>query len=246
LAKLKKFDAPFQIELYGGEPSLHPNLKEILLGLSDIDHCKKIEIITNLSRPLAYWQEVMTPNLNVCASFHPEHYDDEFINKIKAIKEFAYIRATINLSDNKEHWPLTLSTIEKIQELGVEYNLHYLNNTETWTSNYTQEFFDTFKPLENNVYQKQIAELYHYEFSDGTSKELKDLEIYRNGLHRFKGYQCTPMFYAIDFDGNIKNMCTGNHIKPVLFKKIDLHKQEICPQEFCSCEGMFNFYKVQV
>lgn len=241
LSRLKKFNTDFHIELYGGEPSLHPNIKEIIEGLTKIEHCKKIEIITNLSKPLKFWQELPT-ELKICASYHVNFTDNDFVSKIQNIKKTHYIRVTINLVDQESEWEKTLKIIEQLKEINVEYNLHFLNNTTTWKSNYNSKFFETFKPLERNFYENKVVELYKYEFEDG-KKQLQDIEIYEKGLHRFKGYKCNPRFYSIQFDGSIKNMCTGKSIDKLLFGKSDLDVIEICPNQHCSCEVMFNFPK---
>ena len=241
LSRLKNFNSDFHIELYGGEPSLHPNINEIIKGLTTIEHCKKIEIITNLSKPLKFWQE-LPKELKICASYHVDFTDDDFITKIENIKKTHYIRVTVNLVDDETQWNKILTLIEQLKLIDVEYNLHFLNNTSTWKSNYNSNFFKTFKPLERNLYEKKVIELYKYQFEDG-EKELQDLEIYENGLHRFNGYKCNPRFYSIQFDGSIKNMCTRKPMNKLLFDESDLNVTEICPNQQCACEVMFNFPK---
>lgn len=245
LVKLKKFDAPFDIELYGGEPTLHTNLKYILEELSEIENCKRIEIITNLSRSLSYFKDLNIKNVSVCASYHPQYHDVDFITKLEELKSLdnLYVRTTVNLIDDKKYWPQTLEFIKQLKNCGVDFNLHYLNDTPFWKSNYTEEFFETFKPLEQNSYKGKVANLYEYEFDTGIEK-LQDLEIYRRGLHKFKGFVCKPLFFEIDFEGNVRNMCTRKEFKSLLLKSSELMRNEICPCDFCPCESMFNFYKV--
>lgn len=245
LARLKKFNSPFHIELYGGEPSLHPNINEIIDELAVIDNCELIEIITNLAKPLHFWQSIPASKVSICASYHPEFTDKLFIDKVRQLNDTHYIRTTVNLIDNPVHWPATLDFINQLTDLGIDYNLHYLNNTDSWQSNYSEEFFKTFNPLKNNVYQTQTVELYNYEFANGVRK-LQDLEIYKDQLHHFKGYKCNPRFYTIGFDGTIKNMCTSKSVDKLLFNDQDISVTEICPNESCACEVMFNFYKEKV
>lgn len=248
LEKLKRFDAPFHIQLYGGEPSLHPNIKDILLGLKQIDNCKQISIITNLSKSLNFWKDIMMPGVDVCASFHPEYYDDQFISKIKFLNNLkdCYIRVTVNLIDKKEYWPMTLEFIEQLKKNNIDHNLHYLYNTPFWKSNYTEEFFKTFGSIENHTYKGKNILFHTYKFDDGSTLQYKDLEIYNLGYHKFKGFKCRPLFYQIHFNGDIVNSCTKRPIKNLLLTKDLLDVTEICPCDSCACEVMFNFYKERV
>lgn len=246
LARLKNFDAPFEIELYGGEPSLHPNIEEIITELKKIYNCKKILIITNLSKSFNFWKNIINLGALVCASYHPEYSDNQFLEKIKSLKEIenSHIRVTVNLIDNKEYWSKTIDFIDQLTKFNIDYNLHYLVDTPFWKGNFTKEFFDTFEPIQNdNINRITCSKIYNYEFEDGTLANLKDLEIYKLNYHRFKGFKCRPLFYDIDFEGNIKNSCIGKNIKSLIIKKDLLDREEICPRDHCACEDMFNFYK---
>lgn len=245
LEKLKRFDSLFAIQLYGGEPSLHPHIKEIIVELKKIDNCKQISIITNLSKSLNFWKDIAMPGVEICASFHPEYYDNQFLDKIKFLNNLkdSYIRVTVNLIDDKKYWPLTLEFINQLKEANVDYNLHYLINTPFWKNNYTEEFFNTFKSIDSHNYKGKDLNHYTYKFEDGTISNFKELEIYKLGYHKFKGFKCRPLFYQIDFEGNIQNSCIRKNIKSVLIKKDLLDREEICPRDYCACEVMFRFYK---
>jgi MoaA/NifB/PqqE/SkfB family radical SAM enzyme len=243
LSKLKRFDKPFQIELYGGEPTLHPNLAEILHTLKQIAHCKNVYIITNMSRPLAYFKQLDVPELDgvyVMASFHPDYYTNDFLEKVRAINEMDHLRlrVTVNLSDQSDHWPTTVGLIKALEEQSIDYGLHFLNSTDTWTSNYSAEFFKLFSPL-----QKSSKHLYDYEFDDGTVRQIDDLEIYEKNYHRFKGYTCTPRFYEIDLDSTIRNMCTRAEFNIPLITGEKIERTVSCPNDCCGCEIMFNARK---
>lgn len=250
LSKLKRFDKPFHVELYGGEPTLHPNLLEILHTLKSIDNCKIVQIITNLSRPLAYFEQMNVPELHdvgIMASFHSEYYDTDFITKAKAINamEHLHFRVTVNLSDDPAHWPLILDLIKQLDENNIEYGLHFLYDTATWKSNYTEEFYKLFQPLQKNLFQGKQVQIHSYEFEDGTVQHLTDLEVFENKYHYFKGYTCTPRFYEIAFDGTIRNTCTRKEFNTLTITADKIERTESCPRDCCSCEMMFNAYKEQ-
>lgn len=242
LNKLKNFDAPFEIELVGGEPTLHKNLQEIFLKLCEIPNCKKIELFTNLSRPLSYFINLNKPELSlltICASFHPEHYEEEFFEKLYKINKMKHlnIRVSVNISDNPEHWPITLNLLNKLIENKIEYGLHWLHENSVWNAKYTNECFETFHKFET------LDDIrYTYEFED-TIQQMTSLQIYNKNLHKFKGYKCTPRYFEIKFDGTISNTCTEKKVNSLILKKDEMLKKVKCPKDCCVCESMLYFFK---
>ena len=79
LVRLKKLEHPFTVELIGGEPTLHPNISNILKELGSIDNCKRIQIATNLSRSVSFYKQIAHPKVSLIASYHPEHHAVDFI-----------------------------------------------------------------------------------------------------------------------------------------------------------------------
>ena len=62
------------------------------------------------------------------------------------------------------------------------------------------------------------------------------------GLNKFKGYNCTPVSYKIEMDGNISTTCT-NRVVPILLKNDNLIKTETCPLDVCPSRRLLSFYK---
>lgn len=248
LAKLKNFDAPFHMELYGGEPTLHPNLKEIMLTINAAPNCTSMQVTTNLSRPLHYFEDLNVPELNgviIAASFHPEYYSHEFLDKVLAINQMEHlqIRLTVVLSDKKDYWPMTLEFIDSLVQNKVEHGVHFLTETPLWKPVYTSEFYETFRAVKDTLYKGQVVQLHQYEYDNGELHEYTDLEIYEHNLHYFNGYQCTSRFFEIDFDGTFRNTCTRREFKGLSVSKEKLERRESCPRDCCGCEMMFNAYK---
>jgi hypothetical protein len=242
LTKLKKFDAPFEIELLGGEPTLHPQLTEILTELCSIELCQRIELFTNLSRPLSYFADLDQASLSrmtVTASFHPEYYNQDFIEKADAINRMQHlnIRVSVNISDDPAHWPVTLELIEQLSSRNISYGLHWLHESTDWTPNYTPECFALFQQFETPADAR-----FSYEFDSGP-QQLSSLEVYNQNLHRLTGYTCTPQFFEIYFDGTVANTCTGQRFNSLFLKQEQLLRKVSCPRDCCVCESMLNFYK---
>lgn len=248
LAKLKNFDSPFHLELYGGEPTLHPNIKDIMLAVNAAPNCTSLQVTTNLSRPLHYFEDLNIPELDgvfIAASFHPEYYTTEFLEKVIAINKMEHlrIRITVVLSDQPEFWDTTLGFINALVENNVEHGVHFLTETPFWKPNYTEEFYETFRSVKDTLYKGQTVQLHRYKFENNQERDYTDLEIYEQDLHYFKGYKCTSRFYEISFDGTFRNTCTRKEYKSLSINREKLEQRESCPRDCCSCEMMFNAFK---
>ena len=244
IQRLKRFDKPFNIDLFGGEPTLHPNLPKIIDDLIQIELCRVVNIITNLSRPIAYFEKInekKSDKVFVLASFHLEYFNDGFIEKIIKINNMQHIslEVIVNLTEKSEDWPTIVNFIEILKKNNIKYLLHSLQNTRLWSVEYKQEFFDTFKPLEYKIPG------YEFEYEDGTIKTFSNLEVQEKGLHQLTGVKCNPKYFIFELDGTLKNVCTEEIFKKIVFNSKDIDKEVTCSTETCGCEIMYNFPKKQ-
>jgi len=244
LSRLKTVKEEFIIELIGGEPTLHPAIEEILTELNAMPNCKEVQLITNLSRPLHFYQTLNSlalGKLTLLCSFHPEHYKTEWLDKVLALKD-TRLSVTLNLSDRAEHWPLTLETIHTLTDNNVVFAYNILSPTPKWSPNYTDDFYTTFNPYINNGKHNEAIS---YTFADGTTTILHESEIIERGLHQLKGYKCTPIRYRITHEGDIHNFCTDRKL-PLMITSTDIFKQEVCPNACCGCDAVFKFHKEKI
>jgi organic radical activating enzyme len=243
LAKLQMIKTDFMVELLGGEPTLHPNLHDVVEALCNMQYCKEVELITNLSRSLAFFEKLNKLEFNklrVLASYHPEYFTQEFIEKCAAMAKMEHIgfMVNVNLSTNPKDWPSLISLIEQLQTNNVHYGFNFLNSTPTWNHTYSEEFFQTF----DKYLVGRQKDNFVYTFSDGTTETLNESKIVEMKYNKFNGYKCTPLIYQIDSDGTIYNFCT-KRVVPITMQVADLIKEETCPLSKCPCDIMYNFYK---
>lgn len=248
LKRLKNFDAPFEVAILGGEPTLHPNLNEILIELTSMDNCKRAEIFTNLSRPLSYFEKIendIKSPVTLSASFHPEYYEPKFLEKILLMKnmEKLKIRSTIIITDRKEDWSLTKEVLEKLIENKIDYSLHILNETSFWSPKYPEEMVQYFKPYESKT--QHNTHLIEHKYSDGSTEKLTAMDVITRDLNRFNKFICDSRYFDIRFDGTILNTCTRKKINSIFLKKENLNNVVVCPRQYCPCEGMLSCHKVK-
>ena len=247
LARLTNVEITFNVCITGGEPTLHPNLIEILQGLVNNNNCQDIALFTNLSRPTPFYEKIKNINSNkivVFASYHPEFATDKFTERCIEVNNINGLRFSVHvtLSDNKEHWDATIKTLDTLRGNGVNCKPLLLSPNGNYTPNYTDEFYNVFyKYLEDTDDETFFLDV-PVEYTDGTKELIKSYDIDRMGLNKFKGYRCTPASYSISIDGKIENTCT-RRTAPLLLNNKNLLVEETCPHDICPSRRLLEFYK---
>jgi hypothetical protein len=251
----------FHIELVGGEPTLHPDICNILTQLNDLDKCKEIDLVTNLAKPVKFYRQFDVPRyskLRICASYHPE-YDKTgaYIDKMIQLNKSKYIKAfcNVNLYKDSALWPKITDTITALIDSNVPTTLNWLHSVEGhYEAEYTKEFYDTFLPFMSGdkalIITRNEDEGLHSSFvryrdipytTHQGPQSLSESDIRRYKFDQFKGFNCTPLMWNIHVDGTITNACTNESLD-VLATNID--RRVKCPVAAgCHCEVMFNYYK---
>lgn len=234
-----KYD--FDIELGGGEPTIHPYFKEIVEQLDANQYCRQILLNTNLSRSLRFYKSLnRTDKWLFSASYHPDYHSDEFLEKCLELNKSTtsgIFACLINISDKQEHWENTKYVIEFCRKNKIRYELNKLYSTPYRTINYPQNTLEFFDGMVDDSVLK-----YPYEFEDKKQTFLGKLTIEANGLNSFTGYRCRALKYKIDFDGNVRGHC-DDRVVPLFPKEQDLFRTITCNREACECLAMFNYYK---
>jgi organic radical activating enzyme len=253
LERLSTIDHPFKMCITGGEPTLNPNILEILEGLAKLDNCHQIAVMTNLSRSVAFYKSIddlgnkypMYDNskIVIMASYHPEYFNDKFAEKaIELSKQIKRFQVSINFSDKPKNWDNTVSVLEMLKSNNIKMKPTILSKNSNYHPIYVPKFYETFKKyLEESPWVVEVD----VEFQDGTKTRMKDYEIEQQKLHKFTGYMCTPIYYSIDIAGQIKNICTNNTIVGSLTKD-NLVKKLPCPKDTCLSRRLLTFYKEKV
>ena len=239
LQRLRMLKIPFEVDLYGGEPTLHPYFLEILEELGNMPNCKLVEIKTNLSRPLYFLKQVFKhPKIKLAASYHPEYFSEEFIKKCIALRDNEFY-CHVNLSDNQNDWETTLTILNTFDEHNVKYDLNILLSTAEYKVNYTKEFYNIF---DNKIKAIADKKTYRFKYDNGKIENLTAFNVYKNHLASFNGYKCQALLYDINTDGTITNCCTGKALSLIVTDEI-FNNFSICPEERCHSDMMLNFYK---
>jgi len=243
----------FEVDIIGGEPTLHENIHEILEELNNNNKCEKLTINTNLARDVKWYQQlddIKYNKLNITASYHPEYHlkhPEKYINKCIALSTVKNITFICNVNIYEKHWDVTKTTIETLLENNVPVGLNTLDPVDgVWEEEYSDEF-----RIHLQSYIEHVKRTYNInpmkeeliEFTDYQSNKymVSDYRIRIDKLDRYKSWECKALYWSIDPDGRVYNLCTGEDLKPLNDNIID---DVICPvAEGCPCQDCFKFPK---
>lgn len=235
----------FEVDLVGGEPTLHPEIIQVIKSLNDIETCKSIILITNLSKSMDFFHkldDMLLDKLEINCSVHFEYYiKNKTLDKILQIYKNTNLKIepVVLLADNPDYWKQVIDFLDTCIEHGIEYNCVFLEPAFGNEPNYSDDFFKTFENYIKHGRSK-TGDMYRIITNDGKQHLINIKDIYVNKIKNFKGWKCTPKSWSIDVKGSITNACTG---EPLQFRGDNMNICVSCPRTRCSCNVWWNYDK---
>lgn len=249
LEALSRAKLPVFLGLLGGEPTLHPNFKDIFEEINKkiiIKDNSRLYITSNLSN-----DKLLNLNYNkkikILASLHLEHKKEynnfkDFLKRVDYLSKLVQVRINLMLIPLEEYFEDIKHLIEKLKNMNIELHPHFIYDG-TPSNNLKYNYLKLFEAIPE---LKNIHKEFIFETKEDIFK-VSDSEIFKNKLNNFKGFKCYNNNYEISFDGYITNVCKYSRvdIKSNLnyFKKIDKINPIICPHSQCNCDGFLKIYK---
>tara|TARA_A100000171_G_scaffold53055_2_gene75931 strand:- start:110 stop:1027 length:918 start_codon:yes stop_codon:yes gene_type:complete len=246
LTKIKLLDIKkinYDLELLGGEPTIHPYFFNILSFLNNLKKCKKIKLITNIAKPVSFFNKI--PNYidkskyTINASYHVEYDKGNFLKKIIELNKNHDVVVNVNLLNNEKYFDKIEDIIKKFISNDIKIMYNYLHDVENkFLSNYDEVFYNKFEKYFKYFNNKKTKFII-----DEKEIYLDEWYIRKNNLINFYDkFLCTPKFYNISYKGEISNICTGKQIKNILN---NFHEKIKCPVKGgCSkCSMLFDYHK---
>lgn len=222
ISRLGTIDKPFEVCLTGGEPTLHPNLNDLLERLTNLNNLKKVWFFTNLSRSVSFISTLKKyPKLSICASYHPEYYTDKFIEKCKILQ------CEVHISMLEKYKDQIKELLKILIENDIPYKFTLLENTIDFKETYSNEFKEMFKEELSETDNMIDIDL---EYRNGTFENTNNFKLVLSNKNKFKGYTCVPESFQINLDNIVRNVCTSE-VMGLSLKGIS--KTVICPKEKC-------------
>ena len=228
-----------QVIFTGGEPTYHPEFERIV---AEAPEHIRVDVISNASRPIAFWERIVDRFTMVMLTFHAEYADtDRFFKTAELVYLKSHRRGAVNLTMIPAHWDKCVAAYERFTDAGITVTAKPLidnfgNESESLISHYSNEQVEWIKQRTNENSSKNLA---FYNNKNELIYKTTPAEMLVNKQTNFKGWTCyTPTQYLyINPEGNVYNTSckqreqVGNIYTDFTFTD----KPTICEQNFCWC-----------
>lgn len=221
------------VTLFGGEPTIHSSVNDILDSLKSI--CRNVFIFTNCSSQERCLSIFVSKGIKFCLSYHPDIIsDNDFLKKMSfLIKENAYIEfVNVMMVDGKR------KEIDSVCAFCRDNNIRHRilpvyseNGKSDWIKSVKYSRRNDVIPIRNTIVVKE-----------GKKSILSEQECVSFGITRFKGYLCYSGIRSIFIDhlGNVFR-CQNDMRKKNIFCNVkdtypNIGYPYTCPHNECTCE----------
>lgn len=234
----------YKVELLGGEPTLHPEIKYIVDELTSYDQCNTIELVTNLTKSVDWYKEIETDKMLISASLHPRYYNEKFYIKCKELTDMnSNLHVVVNLPNQMTEWRTVRDFMNRALDNGMYVKYNYIHDVEgIYTSSYSDEFYDYF----STTLDKCNNEMVRFVKDNGDVDLVPEYLARRDNMISFYNkFKCTPKNWFVSLDGNIHNTCTGEELDITMS---NLEKEVVCPvSDSCNiCNMLFKYHKTKL
>lgn len=182
---ISSFNDNIEIELLGGEPTLHPLLPIFLRSLTSLDNVTNVGILTNA---LAYRKVPNMGKVWALCTYHPyKRYLTKYIDNISRYIDDG-ITVILTLTYRKKYHDEYMAIKEFARSNGITFDPTYIcENNEV----------DIPEDVGNKIF-----------ILDG--EFMSQAHVFRNKLNKFKGWSCNQRMLRMDIDGNVSTACQPN------------------------------------
>lgn len=242
----------FRFYFHGGEPTIHHRLDDILYHIFSIKDGITIELQTNLSKPICYFESLIDKfegdQLEINASYHPTQVPDfdEFVKKLDYLHSrnvLSKIDVMLDHNINMIDTILNNSNIilEKPYSSKTEFIHGYIDYENT--SNRYKDFVD-----KKSMFHERYEVLHR---GESKSKIHDTNDLFMNGIS-FKGWLCEAGNKYIILNGNgdyftcassTLDKPIGNILKNSILFKAHTNNLTKCRWDCCKGEFYLEKYK---
>jgi MoaA/NifB/PqqE/SkfB family radical SAM enzyme len=230
------------LALAGGEPTLYEPLPEILEILKPHS---LIEILTNGSRNVSWWESLSALPDKVIISLHPEYYDKKKL-RINELAKFLVdhnILLQFNLMPHPDMWDICMGIIEDIEEqyrpLIIPKLIAEQNTIDKLLYPYTKKQLNFIKSYKTKASRILGMTPIYAHYSDGSSESIHGNSIMVRNQHYFRGWHCGVGVnsIAVATSGDIyAGICHEKHLGNLKDFTM-LEDYLICSRLACVCPG---------
>lgn len=253
----------FELNFLGGEPTLWPELSDLVTGLKK-EYGKNIiiSITTNGTRSIRWWEEYGHQFDKVLISCHPERVDPYHISQVADLLYNKMVLVDVKVLMDPSRWDTCLNIISTLKESKRRWSIQ---TAQVIGSNirYTQEQLEYLKQ-----YMKRSPNLFWFWRCNNNfnynvrivdeqknSKKVKKNYLLLKNLNHFKGWSCNIGIENLNINalGYVSSACNeklyGYDFNYNLYDEDFIKKfnpqmvPAICSKTSCDCEYEFNTSK---
>lgn len=232
----------------GGEPTFHPQLFDIF---RDIDHTIKVGIVSNGSKPLEYWNQLLAvrDQVNVVFSYHYETInEDNFFNTALALSKNPRCNFVVTfLMPTNSNWDQGEKFYKRLTQAGivVQAKLRFVSSPLVAGRNQEGLALDPDYTAEQVAWVQEHAKnlsgpitVFDNKFQP-LEKNLDTQYLISRGIDNFVGWRCSApkKNLLVAPDGTVTTgLCAQRKILGNIFDHVDLGEQpyDICRTYHCT------------
>lgn len=232
------------LQLTGGEPTMHPNIKDILAAAHA--HDMKVSLISNGSRTERFWQAIRDKLDSLILTFHLEEAEFAHVHRvIELLSEVIHVQVNLTMLPDRfdESYDIArklgadfprIAIVMKPLRVGFGHDLYPYSDTQIAKM---QEQMS--RPPASNGQLRHPRGRMVRQNADGTREEIRGNTFILRAENDWRGWVCEAgrESLRITGDGSVKRaVCgVGGHLGK-LGREIRLPKDGVvCTREACSC-----------
>lgn len=226
LQLINKIDESLQLVLFGGEPTYYEKFDYFL---NRVSKHHEIKILTNGSRQVEWWEQLLEKNKNIkniLLSIHFKYFNKEnILSKIEIIKKYCDLEVRSIIQNDNDFF--------NSQDLFSNSILENVKKTEVPVRDVDN--FSEFKYLNNKLKNNKDVVLV------SSSNNTKEISRYQLSILKINYYLCICTFpqktLLVNHDGFLYS-CIDDHKPTNILSINDLtqyFKKKVCLSKTCSC-----------
>lgn len=230
------------LQFTGGEPTLHPNLRDILDEASGLGF--SISLISNGSRTLRFWESITRYLDAIVLTYHLEFVDH--FHFVKLVTKLANVMPVhVNVTALPERFDEAYGRSAEIAERFPDVSVSFKPLREDFGDKlypYTPEQIARLKTRLSKINRASSSvprSVVVREFSDGSYDVRRPNDLIVAGQNRWQGMICSAGLESLRIDGNgqvTRAVCGMGGPLGQLGEKFDLPVSPIrCSKESCGC-----------
>ena len=240
-----------QLELIGGEPTLHPDLLDFCEKIKKLNNIL-IKIFTNLSLNIDNYIKLLSNDIILIASWHSLHNDNiniNFIDKIIKLssnyKTQLEVRIMFEIFNSENAIYVAKQLINYLEPM--QFDLSYIFDAHTNDLlPYTDVQIHAFNNFHNENNIRSNRKEFFIQYTDNSIDIKTFTDMFCNKSYSFKRWLCNAGKNSlfINYDGLVypcveysfdKNNSVFSLYNKLLYKQYKF-KKNICKIDYCSCD----------